>query len=87
MAYEVVGIQEGRIMPDVEVCPCCGADTRTTKAECDQAHGNDGRLLLALLFWRCQRCDCRWKHGQFEQTKGGARENEAAERAVKGGEE
>lgn len=71
-----------RTTPDRQTCPCCGEFmyhknkdgglphwiTENTEAICEQAHDDGGRLIAALLYWRCKTCGCRWRHGQYAKA-------------------
>jgi hypothetical protein len=68
-------IAEGKT-PDVPNCPCCGAPTDKGMAmpECVQEHDEFGELLYHRLTWACERCGCRWNHGQYGTEEAEAQE-------------
>ena len=58
--------------PKIKECPCCGQDTDPIQQRVLPVCGNQAAAITrdALigfdLFWQCERCGCKWQHGQFE---------------------
>ena len=54
--------------PHVKECPCCGHPTDNPRspfgAESECGYAWTGDLIDCLLFWRCPRCKCRFRHNQ-----------------------
>ena len=62
--------------PEVDNCPCCETALLveqtdgvrviregTVKPICVQNPHGDGSLGVIFLFWVCQKCGCKWRHG------------------------